>query len=127
MTRVLSIVATGYRATIEEQDDTILWFTAMCGTAGLDVSVLLEGNAVNYAVAGQDASGLRFGTAEVEHPPALEEDLGDLIAKGIDVHYVSEDLGELGVSESRLIEGVKPVKRSELPGLFAEFDQVWRW
>jgi sulfur relay (sulfurtransferase) DsrF/TusC family protein len=127
MPKVLSIVGTAYRATIEEQDDTILWLTSMCSGAGLDVSLLLRDNAVNYAVRGQDASGLRFGSAELANPPAIDRDLEDLIAKGVSVRYVAEDLAERGVRESRLIEGAKPVTRSELPGLFAQFGQVWNW
>lgn len=127
MTKVLSIVSAGYRATVEEQDDTVLWFSHMCRKSDLDVSVLLCGTAVNYAVSGQDATGLGFGHATVDHPPALDDDLSALIADGAEVRYVSDDLTALGVSESRLIDGVTPVKRSELGGLFAEYDQVWHW
>lgn len=126
-TRVLNIVRTAYRATVEEQDDTILWLTSMCSGAGLDVSVLLSENAVNYAVRGQDASGLRFGNTAVANPPAVDRDVEGLIAKGVVVRYVVEDLAERGVDESRLVDGAKPVTRPELPSLFAQFDQVWNW
>ncbi len=127
MTSVLSVVSTGYRATIEEQDDTILWFTAMCSSAGVDVSVLLEGNAVNYLVTGHDVGGLRFGELEVEHPPVLDRDVADLVAKGVKIHYIREDLDALGVAEDRLLDGVTPVKRAELPVLFSNHGQIWRW
>jgi hypothetical protein len=126
-TRVLSIVGTAYRGTIEEQDDTILWLTSMCSGAGLDVSVLLHSNAVNYAVRGQDAPGLRLGGIEVARPPALDRDLEDLMAKGVDVRYVVEDTEERGIDDGDLVGGVKPTRRAELPALFAAFDQVWHW
>jgi hypothetical protein len=125
--RVLSIVTTGYRGTIEEQDDAVLWLIAMCANAGLDVSLLLEASAVNYLARGQDAGGLRFGDMEVAHPPVMQRDLEDLIAKGIEVGYVREDLIELGIDPTQIIDGTVPVARADLPVVFARHDQVWRW
>lgn len=125
--RVLSIVETAYRATIEEQDDTILWLTSMCKAAGLDVGLLLRANAVNYAVRGQDASGLRIGDVEIVHPPAPDRDLAELLDKGVPVYYVSEDAAERGISDERMVEGLKPVARQDLPQLLEQFEQVWHW
>ncbi len=125
--RVLSIVTTGYRGTIEEQDDTVVWLSAMCANAGLDVSLLLEATAVNYLTRGQDASGLRFGDVGVAHSPAIHRDLEDLVAKGIEVSYLSEDLAALGIDPANIIEAAKPVARTDLPAVFARYDQVWRW
>jgi predicted peroxiredoxin len=127
MPTVLNILETAYRAVLEEQDDTILWLTNMMKTNGLDVSVLLRSNAVNYAVKGQDASGLRIGDAELKHPPRIDRDLQDLLNKGVPVYYVREDLDERGIPETNLVEGTKAVSRRELPGLLAGSDQIWHW
>lgn len=125
--RVLSIVESAYRATVEEQDDTIVWLNAMFANAGLDVDLLLRSQAVNYLVRGQDASDLAIGGAPLGNPPRLDEDVAALIEGGSRVFFVAEDAAELGISADRMIEGVRPVRSGELPGLFAEYDQVWHW
>lgn len=125
--KVLSIVETAYRATAEEQDDTILWLNTMFKKADLDVSLLLRASSVNYLVRGQDASGLSFGGREVTHPPRLDDDVSALLDAGVPVHYVSEDLVDRGIPTDRLIDGAKPISRAELPALFGQFDQIWHW
>jgi len=127
MPKVLSIVESAYRATLEEQDDTILWLNHMLKNNGLDVTILLRANAVNYLVKGQDATGLKFGTAELKHPPVIDKDVADLIEKGVPVYYVKEDADERGVPESKFIEGAKGISRKELPGLLEGFEHVWHW
>ena len=67
--KILSVVDTAYRATLEEQDDTILWLSHALRNNGAEVGILLTGNAVNYALHGQDAAGLAFGNKRVAHPP----------------------------------------------------------
>ncbi len=125
--KVLSIIATAYRATLEEQDDTIVWLTHALKAAGAELDVLLQGNAVNYAVRGQDASGLAFGRRRQTQPPRIDEDVGKLIAKGVQVFLVAEDLSGRGIERSDLIVGAEFVPRAGLPQLFAAYDQVWHW
>jgi sulfur transfer complex TusBCD TusB component (DsrH family) len=125
--KVLNIIETAYRATLEEQDDTILWLSHMLKKNGLDLSVLLRSNAVNYAVRGQDASGLRFGDIAMAHPPTIDHDVQSLVENGVPVYYVSEDAAERGISETQLIGDLKAVARKDLPGLADEFEQVWHW
>src|SRR5258705_13073604 len=80
--KVLNIVEAAYRGTLEEQDDTVIWICHAMKGAGADIDVLLRGNAVNYAVKAQDASGLSFGAQEQTQPPQTAGDLIKLKGKG---------------------------------------------
>jgi sulfur transfer complex TusBCD TusB component (DsrH family) len=123
----LNVIETAYRATLEEQDDTVVWITHAMKGAGADLSVLLRGNAVNYAVKDQRVPGLAFGDRVQKHGPRLAEDVSRLIGKGVDVFIVEEDLAERGLGGVGLIEGLKPVPRREIPKLFEAYDHVWHW
>ena len=125
--KVLQVIETAYRATLEEQDDTVVWITHAMKGAGGDFNVLLRGNAVSYAAKGQDASGLAFGDWKQTQPPRIADDLTKLVEKGVEVYVVSDDLADRGLERSQLIAGVKPKSRDELPKLFDSFDQVWHW
>jgi sulfur relay (sulfurtransferase) DsrF/TusC family protein len=126
--KVLNIVDTAYRATLEEQDDTIVWISAAMRTnANAPVDLLLRGNAVNYAVKAQDASGLSFGDQRQTQPPQLAKDLEKLREKGAKIFLVREALRERGIEDGELISGVEFVARDALAKLFGEYDQVWHW
>lgn len=125
--KVLNVVETAYRATLEEQDDTILWVTTAMKGAGADVDVLLRGNAVNYGVKGQDASGLRFGDKTQSHPPRIEDDVKRLLEKGAKVYVVADDVAERGLEGTELIKGLERVSRGGIASLCSGYDQIWHW
>ena len=125
--KALNIIESAYRATLEEQDDTIVWICHAMKGAGADLDVLLRGNAVNYAAKGQDASGLAFGEWKQTQPPRLADDVSSLVAKGVAVYIVQEDVADRGIANGELIEGVEPVSRGDLPGLMEKYDQIWAW
>ncbi len=127
MASILSIVERAYHGTIEEQDDTILWLSHMIKNAGGDISVLLRGNAVNYAVLGQDATGLSFGDVKLEVAPTLDKDVENLIAAGVTTYVVQEDLEERGISRDEVAKGINMVGRSQVADLFDSHDSIWHW
>jgi sulfur relay (sulfurtransferase) DsrF/TusC family protein len=125
--RVLNIVETAYRATLEEQDDTVLWITRAMRGAGAEIDVLLQGNAVNYAVKAQHVAPLGFGGHLQKRAPSLADDVAALIAGQAAVYVVVEDIADRGLAADELVGGVKPIRKAELPELFDRFDGVWQW
>ena len=125
--KVLNIIECAYRATIEEQDDTVVWLTHAMKGAGADLGVLLRGNAVNYAVRGQDAAGLAFGSWRQTQPPRLADDIASLVTKGVAVYALAEDLAQRGLEAGDLVPGLELVSCDSLPRLFAAHDQIWHW
>lgn len=127
MSKILSIVETAYRATLEEQDDTVLWFNHMLKSAGAEITILLRANATNYAVERQDASGLCFGQLVQERPPAIDQDVAALVKKGIPVYVVAEDAAERGLVEEEFVTGARSISRYALAQFLNQFDHVWNW
>jgi hypothetical protein len=124
--RILNIVQNAYRATLEEQDDTILWLSRALKNAGADLTVVLRGNAVNYAVH-QACPPLQIGRARIGHPARPNEDLAKLQAKGAKVYVVQEDLEERGIDRRRCVAEAQPIAGRELVDLMEQHDQVWHW
>jgi hypothetical protein len=125
--RILHVVDSAYRATIEEQDDTVVWFTHAIKGGGADVDVLLRGPAVNYGVKGQDASGLTFGDRKQTQPPDLSGDIVRLIAKGVPVYVTGDDLAARGLAPGDLVDGLTPVAAAEVVSMLERYDLVWHW
>ena len=125
--KALQIIESAYRCTIEEQDDPAVWITHAMKGAGAELDVLLRGNAVNYALTGQDASGLSFGARQQTNPPQLEHDIAKLIEKGVEVYVVEEDMDSRGLSSVETIPGIRKMNKQGLPALFDRYDQVWHW
>lgn len=125
--KILNIVESAYRATLEEQDDTVVWFNHALKGAGADNALLLQHNAVGYGVKGQDASGLSFGGMAQTQPPQLANDLTSLMGKGVAVYVVADDLADRGIDSGELIDGLQSVARADLPGLLADYDHIWHW
>jgi hypothetical protein len=125
--KVLQIVENAYRATIEEQDDTVLWFTQVLRNNGAAVSVLLRGPAVSYVVAAQDAGGVAFGDWRQAQPPRIAAAVTALVASGVPVYVDEDDLELRGIGAEECIAGTTPIRSSKLAELLEGHDRVWQW
>jgi sulfur relay (sulfurtransferase) DsrF/TusC family protein len=125
--KTLQVIETAYRATVEEQDDTIVWMTHAMAAAGGRFGMLLTGNAVCYAALEQPAPALRLGDWRQSHARDLAADVAALGAKDVPLYAVEEDLEERGLLDAALIPSVKVVARADLPRLLDEYPRVWKW
>ena len=124
---VLSVIDTAYRACQEEQDDAGLWFSAAVKNAGVDMTILLTGNAVSYAVEGHRTDAFAVAGGRVEHPFDPPRDIERMARKGVGFFTVREDLEERGIDPDRLVDAVEAISRSQLPDLIEEYDAIWHW
>jgi sulfur relay protein TusB/DsrH len=109
--RILNIVETAYRtATLEPRDAVLEWTRSLKG-AGADVSVLLRGSAVNYAVSG----------------PHMDEAVKALAEQGVTLYAVREDARDRGLDPGRIVAGIEFLSRSDLADLIEKHDHIWYW
>ncbi len=125
--KLLNIVSSGYRATVEEQDDTVIWISHCLRNAGAAVDLLLQGSAVNYPVRGQAVAPLAIGGRKQRHGPDVHAQVRALIDKGAAVYAVREDADARGIDPGCMLQEVELIPREALPEMLTRYDRVWQW
>jgi hypothetical protein len=113
--KVLQIVETARRAGSAQTDEPVVWITHARRGAGMNLNVLLQGDAVHYATRSQT------------DPPEVAREIEQLVAAGVVIYFVADDAAERGIAPPRLIAGVRAIARAAVPALFAQHDQLWMW
>ena len=126
--KVLSVIDNAYRAAQEEQDDAGLWFTAAVKNSGVeDVTVLLTGNAVNYAVKDHSTDPMTIGGGSVPHPFDPNGDISRMVDKGISFFLLREDAEQRGIDPSEFIGNIELISRAQLADFVGQYDSIWHW
>jgi len=125
--KVLSIISSGYRATLEEQDDTVLWITQAMNRAGAEIDILLRSAATNYVVDGQAAGTLSIGGRSQRNAPDVHGQIRDLAEHGVGIFVLEKDLAAYGLDGASRFDQARVVRGAELPALVSRYDTVWHW
>lgn len=124
--KILSILSHTEYGNLEDSDIG-LFASAFAPAAGQQLALLLREDAVNYAVRGQDGTGIKIAGTPIQPGFLIETDLKSVHQSNIPVYAIREDLTERGIKPDEVIEGVKLMSRKELGKLVDQFDSVWNW
>ena len=124
--KILSVLAHTEYGNLEDSDIG-LFASAFSSVAGQPLTLLLREDAVNYAVRGQDGTGIKIAGLTIQPGFLIETDLSSLNQSYIPVYAVSEDLEERGLKQADLIAGVQFLSKKEMGRFVDQFDTVWNW
>ena len=124
--KILSVLSHTEYGNLEDSDIG-LFGSAFAPVTSHQMTLLLSEDAVNYAVRGQDGTGITIAGGTVQPGFLIETDLQSLQDSRIPVYAVKDDLEERGLSERDLISGVKILRKDEFGKFVDQFDTVWNW
>ncbi|MBI3456224.1 MAG: hypothetical protein HY002_10600 [Candidatus Rokubacteria bacterium] len=124
--KILSVLSHTEYGNLEDSDIG-LFASAFAPVTGTPMTILLSEEAVNYAVRGQEGSGIKIAGGSVQPGFLIETDIQSVQASNVPVYALREDLDERGIREGELIQGVKLLSRRDLGKFVDQFDSVWNW
>jgi sulfur relay (sulfurtransferase) DsrF/TusC family protein len=124
--KILSVLSHTEYGNLEDSDIG-LFASAFAPVTSNQMTLLLSEDAVNYAVRGQDGTGIMIAGGTVQPGFLIETDLQSLQDSKIPVYALKDDLEERGLSERDLISGVKILRKDEFGKFVDQFDTVWNW
>lgn len=83
--------------------------------------------APSNAVRGQQPPALSLGTASVDLPPRLDQDLQQAAQAGVKLVLMRDDAEVRGIPSQALMPEVEQISRAQLADFLSSFDLVWHW
>ena len=124
--KILSVLSHTEYGNLEDSDIG-LFASAFAPVTGNEMTILLSEDAVNYALRGQNGTGITIAGGTVQPGFLIETDIESVQVSNIPVYAFREDLDERGIPEVDLVNGVKLMSRRELGKFVDRFDSVWNW
>lgn len=124
--KILSVLSHTEYGNLEDSDIG-LFASAFAPVAGQNLTLLLREEAVNYALRGQEGTGIKIAGAVVQPGFLIETDLKSVTQSNIPVYAIREDLEERGIRDTELIQGVELLSKTGLGKFVTQFDTVWNW
>ena len=125
--KILTIVESAFRTLVEELDDTILWLNQTVKKAGADISIILSGNASQYAFMKKTAPAITIGDWKQKSPANIPDDIQRILDSGVSVYVYSDDIAQRGLKLNTMFPGVKLLSRYQALHLYNQADQIWQW
>ncbi|WP_027799215.1 DsrE family protein [Paraburkholderia dilworthii] len=123
----LAIIERAFRGSLEEQYGHIVWLSRVMHGMGAATALLLKGDTVMCARAGQPRVSLTVGDLHIAGISHYESTISDLLREGVPLYAWQADWLRLHLANAELIAGVALVGDADLPSLIQQFDCVWYW
>ncbi len=124
--KILSVLSHTEYGNLEDSDIG-LFASAFAPVTGNPIALLLSDDAVNYAVRGQNGTGITIAGGTVQPGFLIETDIRSVQESQIPVYAFREDLAARGLSEGELVPGVQIIGRRDYGRLVEQHDLVWNW
>src|SRR5256712_12662863 len=110
--KILSVLSHTEYGNLEDSDIG-LFASAFAPVTSNQMTLLLSEDAVNYAVRGQDGTGIKIAGGTVQPGFLIETDLQSLQDSKIPVYAVTDDLEERGLRQRDLLSRAQILRPEE--------------
>jgi intracellular sulfur oxidation DsrE/DsrF family protein len=125
VTRVLSVLRSADPGA-PRTADPVLDLNAYALAEDVDLTLVLKAAGVELGVAGAHVRPATVGGVDVP-AAAAEGDLRALLASGVRVVAIEEDVVARGLAAGALLDGIETVPESDLTGLLIDHDVTLTW
>ena len=125
--KILSIVSTAFRATLEENDDAALWLSLALVKEGAELSLLFRGNAVIYTLQRRNPNVVEVPELDLKTAWLPQTQVQTALELGVACYSVREDMLARGMDPTGVSAGVVCIAEPDVADLVQEHDSLWHW